>query len=292
MGNAAAVTRLRGRSLRPAGKPLRSEDRRLALRILLVWLLLEVVAAAQVRRGEEILLVSWLRGLVHPVVVASQWMTDLAGDLVWGVRDSRRLVVENQELRDQLDISRTRELVLRKELAGLREARQLSMAFPELTRQGLIAQRTFGDLRQGRIEISVGLRQGVRPDATVVGSTGLVGRVVHATANRSWVELVINAAAAVAVSTTDGDVRGLVVGSGNGLQVQYVPRQALLVRSAKLVTSGADGIYPTGIPVAQVTSIRQSNSNFLEVSAQPICDPANLRVVLVLPRVNDQDRVP
>ncbi len=277
----------------PARRPLRSEDRRLALRILLVWLLLEVIAAAQVRRGEEILLVAWLRGLAHPVVVTSEWMANFAGDLVWGVRDSRRLVVENDHLRDQLDASLVRELVLRQELAGLREARQLALAFPELTKQGLIARCTYGDLRQGRIEISVGLRQGVRPDAAVVGGTGLVGRVVYASANRSWVELVTNAAAAVAVSTTDGDVQGLVVGSGDGaLQMQYVPLRALLVRSAKLITSGADGIYPTGIPVAQVTSIRQRNSNFLEVSARPICDPANLRVVLVLPEEHHQDGVP
>ena len=63
----------------------------------------------------------------------------------------------------------------------------------------------------------------------------------------------------------------------------YVPRQGHLERGVVLVSSGGDGIFPPGIPVAQVVGVRETEDQFLEVSAVPTVNLHTVRVVLILP---------
>ncbi len=115
-------------------------------------------------------------------------------------------------------------------------------------------------------------------------SGGLVGRVVRSEGRRHWLQLVTHAAAAVAVNTHDASVQGLVLGTGtDSLTVAYVPRQADLQRGAVLVTSGGDGIYPPGIPVAAVVRLRETDEPFLEIDAKATAQLRTARVVLLLP---------
>jgi len=49
-----------------------------------------------------------------------------------------------------------------------------------------------------------------------------------------------------------------------------------------LVTSGLDGIYPKGLPVARVTKVRKHEaSSFQAVSADPVVPISRLEEVLV-----------
>jgi rod shape-determining protein MreC len=107
--------------------------------------------------------------------------------------------------------------------------------------------------------------------------------VIRSEGRRCWIELITNPVAAVAVQTPDGSVQGLAVGSDSGeLEIQFVPRQAELLRGDDLVTSGADGIHPPGLPLGRVTSVRESDRPFLDVRAEPATILATARVVLLL----------
>ena len=100
-----------------------------------------------------------------------------------------------------------------------------------------------------------------------------------------WGLLPTPAAPAPAVHTANGSLQALATGSGqtDRLDIQYVPRTAELLQGEIFVTSGADGIYPVGIPVASVVSIRETEGAFLEVRAVPGVEFARLRSVLLLP---------
>ena len=123
----------------------------------------------------------------------------------------------------------------------------------------------------------------IRADTSVVASGGILGRVIRSEGRRCWIELITHPVAGVAVQTRSGEVAGLAVGSDSGqLEIQFVPRQARLMRGDELVTSGADGIHPPGLPVGRVASVRESDRPFLEVRAEPAANLATTRVVLLL----------
>jgi rod shape-determining protein MreC len=122
-------------------------------------------------------------------------------------------------------------------------------------------------------------------DTAAVGAAGLVGRVISTDLDSAWLELITHPVAAVAVCTPDGGVHGLAEGAGpNRLAVRYIPRSAEILRGTELVTSGADGVYPPGLPVGRVAWVRESDDPFLTVTATPSARLANLRIVLLLPQ--------
>lgn len=263
-----------------------TERRTPVLRVLLVWLLLELVAAAQVRRpaGDSVLR-GWLELASRPWMAAAARITDIWSLASDGVRNTRGLIASHLELRQRLEAAESYNLLLAEDLRAQREAVALQTAATDFCSGSVLVRCSFRNLVLGRLQLQAGTADAVRRDSPVVVSGGLAGRVVRLGVHQSWVELITHPAAAVAVRTEDGFVLGLVTGSGSDhLAVQFVPRSAALVRGDLLVTSGADGIYPPGIPVATVASVKESDAPFLEVLARPTGDLAGARVALLLPQ--------
>ncbi len=253
------------------------------LRSLLVWLLLELIAAAQVRYTDETVLANWVRTTAAPVVAAVDWLTTTARDLREGLRDTSRLAAEVVHLRTDLADAETRIRLLEEDRAALHEALDVASAMPELDVASVLARVTWRDLAEGVMEVSAGRLDGVVRDTVVVAPGGVVGRVIRTAPHSSRVELVTRATAAVAIRPADGNADALAVGAGDGsLRIDYLPRRSELLRGAELLTSGADGIYPPGLPVAQVAAVRESAGAFLQVTASPSAALADIRVVRLL----------
>lgn len=254
-------------------------------RSVLLWGLLEIVASWQVRTVDGTpVFFSWLRSVVRPVAWAAQESANLAVDFSLGVRDLRRVIADNRTLRLELEAVHARELLLVEDLAALRETGQLTASGAEFIRDSITARCTYRDLGAGTMEVRTATEIVIGKDTPAVTSGGLVGRVLRSEGRRHWLQLVTHAAAAVAVNTSDASVQGLVLGTGTeSLTVAYVPRQAKLQRGAVLVTSGGDGIYPPGIPVAAVIRLRETDEPFLEIDATPTAQLRTARVVLLLP---------
>jgi len=252
--------------------------------ILLVWLLLELFAAAQVRHGPERLLTSWFRALVHPLGAAATGTVGLLRDTANGLRDMRTLIAENAILKRKLEEERARNLVLRAETELLRQATILSQSFPSLARGSRVTACVFRVVGEGILQVNAGDADGIRVDTPALSSTGIVGRVTRVGVHSSWVETVQKANAAVAVLAGEDRIPGLATGTGTGvLRVEYIPRRATLVTGDLVVTSGTDGIYPPGLPVARITRIRETPGALLEVEARPLSDFVHLELVLLIP---------
>lgn len=260
-------------------------DRRiLILRTALLWILLELLAAAQVRTsGGELVLWSWARAAVSPVLWAGETIGSLVGDLVAGISGSANLVVTNRELQLELETARALTKIMNEDLAAQLELNSLAALVPSLASTAVPARTTYRDLARGRMIALVGADRRIAPDTPAVASGGIIGRVIRSEDRRCWIELITHPVAAVAIQTPDGRIQGLSVGTDTGeLEIQFVPRQADLLRGDQLVTSGADGIYPPGLPVGRVTAVRESAQAFLEVRAEPAGTIATARVVLLL----------
>jgi rod shape-determining protein MreC len=256
-------------------------------RTVLVWIALELAAAAQLPAANGgSLLWSWLRVTSRPVTTTAARVGQTAVDLWRGVVSTRSLAIRTRTLREELDSCRTRLELVEEDLVTLRQAARLPVLEGEMADGAVAARCTFRNLGLGRMEVLAGGRSGVRTGTAVVGPGGLVGRVVRVEMDRCWVELITHPAAAVAVRSPDGQVQGLATGNGTTrLDVEFVPRRATLLRGSLLETSGADAVYPPGLEVARVSALRESDGPFLEVAAEPTARLADLRVVMLLPSV-------
>ncbi len=261
--------------------------------MLLVWILLELVAAAQVPADRGSLLVSWGRVLVQPVVVTASFLIEGTGDLLRGLGDVRALAREHQSMRLELQRCRARQAALASEVSVLRSALPLLPSMQHLHADSRIVVCRYHDLSRGLLEVEGGMADGLHRDQPVMSAEGVVGRLWRVGAHRSWVETVTGPGAAVAVTTSEKGVRGLALGDGRGgLVVQYVPRSDQLLVGTLLVTSGADGLYPAGLHVAEVVSVREAAGPFLEVKAVPTAALDRLETALVLTSWTIPDSTP
>lgn len=260
-------------------------DRRiLVLRTALLWILLEILAAAQVQApsGERVIW-SWARAAISPILWTGETVGSFVGDAVTGVSDTINLIITNRELQLELETTRALNRIMTEDMAAHLELNSLAEMVPNLTSTAVPARTTFRDLARGRMIVLVTANRRIAADTPAIADTGVIGRVIRSEGGRCWIELITHPVAAVAIQTPEGGVQGLAIGSDTGeLEIQFIPRQAELMRGDALVTSGADGIYPPGLPVGTVTAVRESDKAFLEVRAEPTATLATVRVVLLL----------
>ena len=266
-----------------------TESRSFLLRLMLVWCLLELLAASQARTPDGSPVIwQWVRSSVAPLVNTSSRIGSSVGHVVDDVGATSRMLVETGRMRLELEELRARQLVLSEDLASLRDGSALLQATTMFEPRGVVGRCVFRDPARGRMEVVVDRDVTVGHDTPVLSARGLVGRVVQVRGERCWIELLTHPASAVAVQTADGALHALATGTGriDQLEILYVPRTAEILQGSVLQTSGADGIHPPGIPVASVTSVRETDAAFLEVRAAPYAELTTLRVVLLLPGIN------
>lgn len=199
---------------------------------------------------------------------------------------------ENDDLREKIKTMSAELAVLRERAAEADRLARLLMFSPPpgWVREGarVVAQRLGPSSALETLLIDKGETDGYGVGAPVLTPEGVVGRVLRAGRSLSTVLLISDLNSAVAVLGQDSRSAGILMGGGPGqpLQVHYVPLNAPLLDGELLVTSGVDGIFPKGLPVARVTKVEASHvySLFQEVEAQPLVDIQRLEETLLLRR--------
>jgi rod shape-determining protein MreC len=260
-------------------------SRTYVLRTILVWALLELLAALQVPSRDGSVLLSWSRAIIEPVVMVAEKTVELTVNVAVSARGLHRAVIDNREMRGEIEKLRARQLLLQADLDALRQIADFGGPDGEYSAGSTVGRCAYRDLVSGTMEVRTASSILLERDTPVVAVGGLVGRVIRSEGRRHWLQLLTHAAAAVAVQTEDSQVQGLALGTGGDvLTIAYVPRQAKLKRGALLLTSGGDGIYPPGLPTARVIRVRESEDPFLEVTAVSTADLRSTRMVLILPK--------
>lgn len=142
------------------------------------------------------------------------------------------------------------------------------------------------------ITIDIGYDDGVLPLMPVVGADGLVGKVGKTFAKSSQVLLIIDPNSSVDSMVQRSRARGLIIGTadktklrpGNYLtRLEYLRRVSDIRDGDVLVTSGFDGIFPSGIPIGTVAETSASRYGiFQEANVVPFENMAELQEVMVL----------
>jgi rod shape-determining protein MreC len=137
------------------------------------------------------------------------------------------------------------------------------------------------------VVIDRGALQGVRLGAPVMDGYGVLGQVTRVHPATSEVTLLVHRKMAVPVLNTRTGERYLAYGTGSRdepeLSLRFVPVQTATRAGDVLVTSGIDGMYPTGLPVATVRRVSaEGGEGFAEVLAEPAARVRDALHVLVL----------
>lgn len=136
-----------------------------------------------------------------------------------------------------------------------------------------------------RIVIDKGAQQDVRNGNPVIDSAGIVGQVTRVYPMLAEVTLITDKGHLVPVLNVRSGLRSLLAGTGihGALELQFAPPNADVQKGDQLVTSGIDGIYPAGLPVAEVVAIEHNPAQlFARVTCRPLGNVGgNTRVFVV-----------
>lgn len=145
-----------------------------------------------------------------------------------------------------------------------------------------------------KVVISKGRTQGIEPGSPVIDETGVIGQVTRVHPMVSEVTLITDRDQAIPVLNTRTGVRGVAFGDPSGvhagaLELRFMDANADMQSGDLLTTSGVDGVYPPGLPVARIDRVeRRADSAFARIYTHPLGGVTGTRQVMVLKPVGNQ----
>jgi rod shape-determining protein MreC len=177
---------------------------------------------------------------------------------------AEQLLLENQRLRALLD--------LRPTLTVHSQAAQILYESP--------------DPYSRKVVIDRGSAQGVAIASPVINEGGVLGQVTRVYLSSSEVTLLVDKDAAIPVLNSRTQARSAAFGGtaqGTGMELRFMAGNADVQVGDTLTTSGVDGVYPPGLPVAKVVAVdRKADSGFARIQLAPMARADGVRHVLVL----------
>ena len=217
---------------------------------------------------------------------------DYVGDVFYVYDENRELKAQNDDLKARA----ARSAELESENARLRQLLNYKSSTPQFD---LLPASVIGrnsSTWSNHIIINRGSDDGVRKNMTVVTPDGLVGSVHEAYGSYAEVELITDPRSAVGaiVQRADSRLAGVVKGtadSSSAINMTNIPQNANIVEGDIIVTSGFGGMYPKGIVIGTVTSLKNDIGGLLQYAVlYPAVDFQKLEDVAVI--TNYREPVP
>jgi rod shape-determining protein MreC len=136
-----------------------------------------------------------------------------------------------------------------------------------------------------KVVVDKGFQHGVKAGLAVIDENGVVGQVTRVFPWLSEVTLVTDKEQAVPIQAVRSGLRGVTFGIGydGTLELRFMPVNADIQNGDLLVTSGIDGTYPPGLPVAVVSNIeRNAAYAFARIMCTPVAGVSSYSQVLIV----------
>ena len=209
-----------------------------------------------------------------------------------GAEEVRELRERNAALEDRVreleellrDLSETAEIKAVQKEFMVEAASIVEFEWPEaevLTREpGLFS---------GSAQILGGKRNGLKAGLGVVRGNQVVGKVVEAGELVSMVRFLHDPGFKMFARLSGTGQMGLLVGTGRGCELRYLPPDADVQAGDKVVTTGNDGAFPPGLFIGEV---RSSPEERIFRTARVDCDfgATSMRTVMVLHPKRTEER--
>ena len=144
-----------------------------------------------------------------------------------------------------------------------------------------------------KVIIDRGLLDAVVAGSPVLDETGVLGQVTRVYPTISEVTLITDREQAIPVLNTRTGARGVAFGDpalrASALELRFMAANTDVQVGDLLTTSGVDGVYPPGLPVAKVSKVdRRVDSAFARISCEPLALVSGVVHVMVLQPVVSQ----
>lgn len=139
-----------------------------------------------------------------------------------------------------------------------------------------------------KVVIDRGQTHGIQPGSPVLDDSGVLGQVTRVYPLVSEVTLLVDRDQTIPVLNVRTGVRSVAYGDplsalGGGVELRFTPAGADVQEGDLLTTSGVDGVYPPGLPVARVDKVeRRVDSAFARIHGVPLALTQGARHVMVL----------
>lgn len=225
--------------------------------------------------------------VLMPVERAVLVPRDMARTAFDYLQSSASLATENRELKRRV-VAQADDAVRQAQLdAENRQLRKL-LGLKEQSATPVTAAEVLYDARDPysqRIVIDRGSQHGVRAGYPVIDDRGVVGQITRVSPFQSEVTLLTDKEQAIPVQVVRNGLRSIAFGGARAglLDLRFMAASADLQQGDLLVTSGLDGVYPAGLPVAKIVQIeRKADTAFSRVYCEPVAGVRSHRQLLVV----------
>lgn len=224
--------------------------------------------------------------VIDPVQRVAQMPGGLAENSVNYLQGLQAMEKENTRLK-QAQLENASDLQRLAQLEAENERLRKLLAVTEREKiKGQVATilYTARDPFSRKVIINKGQQSGIVAGQPAIDELGIIGQVTRVFPFSSEVTLVTDKDQVVPVQVVRSGQRSVAYGLGNGLmELRFMAANADIVEGDMLVTSGLDGVYVAGFPVAKVVRIeRDSAYSFARIFCVPIGGVENFSELVVL----------
>ncbi|QDX81741.1 rod shape-determining protein MreC [Denitratisoma sp. DHT3] len=232
----------------------------------------------------------WLRtglnALAWPLQRLAYLPLEAGGDIGQHLRRMSALQAENQDLHSR-QLSTANLLLRQRHLED--ENKQLRALLDMRGRQpvgGQVADILYAarDPFARRVIIDKGLQADIKAGQAVIDDIGVIGQVTRVFPLTAEVTLLTDKEQAIPIQVQRNALRAVLTGAGAGaMELRFLAANDDVQVGDILVTSGLDGVYLPGLPVARVTRIdRDQSFSFARIFCVPLAGVERHGLVLVL----------
>lgn len=224
---------------------------------------------------------------LYPLQVLALVPRDTAYKIADYFRSLAAVEGENKALKQQ-QISNAEILQQAKRLAAENaQLRKLLGTSQQLASKSVLGQILYDtrDAFTRKIVLDQGSRNGVAAGQPVIDDVGVVGQVTRVFPFTSEVTLLTDKDQAIPVQVVRSGLRSIAYGRGQSgvLDLRFMAANADIQIGDQVVTSGIDGVYPSGLSVAKVVQVENKSSDaFARILCQPSAGVDRNRQLLIL----------
>jgi rod shape-determining protein MreC len=246
----------------------------------------------QITRKHNVRLIQmWAEAVFDPFERSLHGLTNATAGAWTSFHDLSEAEQENQQLRHELAQAQAQILLLSEEgteNAHMRELLKLQRQIPYRTIAATVIAASPGT--GSVITIDKGSTTGVTTDQGVMSSNGIIGKTVAVFPRTAQVLMITDRASGVGVLLEKNGTDGVLKGDGDGLcQLEYILNENQVSLGELVVTSGLDQIYPKGLLVGRVESVRTGDV-YKAIDVRPAAALDRLENVLVILQSSDSEK--